>query len=96
MTFIFAAYTLGSGIAGGASDGTLLIVGRTIQGIGSGGLAMGSEVIISDIVPLRYRGTYVAALLLLGTIGYSLGPVIGGLIIERSSWRWVSFCCIAP
>ena len=90
MVFIFAAYTLGSGICGGANGGAMIIGGRVIQGIGSGGLQMAAEIIISDMVPLRYRGNYVATLLLVGTIGYTLGPFLGGIIVERTTWRWVS------
>jgi MFS family permease len=90
MVFIFAAYTVGSGICGGANGGTMIIAGRVIQGIGSGGLQMAGEVIIADMVPLRYRGNYAAALMLVGTIGYTLGPFLGGIIVENTSWRWVS------
>ncbi|KAF7559304.1 hypothetical protein G7046_g4856 [Stylonectria norvegica] len=91
MIFIFAAYTLGSGIAGGANSGAMLIAGRTIQGIGSGGINMAGDVIISDLVPLRYRGNYIAILLLVATIGFAVGPFIGGLIVEKTTWRWVFY-----
>ena len=36
--FIVAVYTLGSGICGGANNGAMLIAGRAVQGIGSGGI----------------------------------------------------------
>lgn len=91
MIFIFAAYTLGSGIAGGANGATMLIAGRAIQGVGSGGVGMAGDVIISDLVPLRYRGNYIAILLLVATVGFAAGPFIGGIIVERTTWRWVSF-----
>lgn len=90
MMFIFAIYTLGSGIAGGANGGAMLITGRAIQGVGSGGVTMINDVIISDLVPLRYRGNYIAILLLVATIGFAIGPFLGGIIVEKTSWRWVS------
>lgn len=68
----------------------MLIVGRTIQGIGSGGLNMASEVIISDLVPLRLRGNYIAMLLLVASVGFAIGPFVGGAIVENTTWRWVS------
>ncbi|KAM0498707.1 hypothetical protein ACHAP8_005926 [Fusarium lateritium] len=88
MMAIFALYTLGSGIAGGANGGAMLIAGRTIQGIGSGGITMANDVIISDLVPLRYRGNYIAILLLVMTVGFAIGPFLGGVIVENTTWRW--------
>lgn len=90
LIFVFAAYTLGSGIAGGANEEIMLIAGRTIQGIGSGGLNMAADVVISDLVPLRYRGNYIAMLLLVATVGFAIGPFVGGVIVEHTTWRWVS------
>jgi MFS family permease len=68
----------------------MLIAGRAIQGIGSGGLNMAADVVISDLVPLRYRGNYIAMLLLVGTAGFAIGPFVGGIIVENTTWRWVS------
>lgn len=95
LVFIFAAYTLGSGIAGGANGAPMLIAGRAIQGIGSGGLNVAADIVVGDLVPLRYRGNYMAVLFMAGMVGFSLGPIVGGLIVEKSSWRWVS-CCLPP
>jgi hypothetical protein len=90
LIFVLAAYTVGSGIAGGANEEIMLIAGRAIQGVGSGGLNMAADVVVSDLVPLRYRGNYIALLLIVGTLGFSIGPFVGGVIVERASWRWVS------
>lgn len=57
---IVALFTLGSGICGGASNGAMLIAGRAIQGMGSGGINMIVDIIVSDLVPLRERGNYMA------------------------------------
>lgn len=56
---IIALFTLGSGIAGGAKNAASLIAGRAVQGMGSGGINMIVDVIVSDLVPLRERGNYV-------------------------------------
>lgn len=67
----------------------MLIAGRGVQGIGSGGINMIVEIIISDLVPLRQRGNYMAIMLSIFSIGVSLGPFVGGIIVQTTSWRWV-------
>lgn len=88
---IVALFTLGSGIAGGASSGAMLIAGRAIQGMGSGGINMIVDIIVSDLVPLRERGNYMALVLLVYFVGTALGPYIGGAIVESTTWRWVFY-----
>ncbi|OBT78521.1 hypothetical protein VF21_01054 [Pseudogymnoascus sp. 05NY08] len=89
--FIVATFTLGSGICGGANSAAMLIAGRGVQGIGSGGINMIVEVIISDLVPLRQRGNYMAIILSIYSVGVSLGPFVGGIIVQTTSWRWVFY-----
>ncbi|KAL2128434.1 hypothetical protein VTI74DRAFT_9187 [Chaetomium olivicolor] len=86
-----AIFNLGSGICGGASSGTMLIVGRAIQGLGSGGLNMLIDLIICDLVPLRERGKFIGMINIFFALGLLLGPFIGGTIVEHSSWRWVFY-----
>lgn len=88
---IVALFTLGSGIAGGASNGAMLIAGRAIQGMGSGGINMIVDIIVSDLVPLRERGNYMALVLSVYFVGTALGPYIGGAIVESTTWRWVFY-----
>lgn len=84
-------YTLGSGICGGANSGGMLIAGRAIQGIGSGGINMIVDVIISDLVPLRERGNFIAIILTVYSVGTGLGPFTGGKIVQATTWRWVFY-----
>ncbi|KAI0394403.1 major facilitator superfamily domain-containing protein [Xylariaceae sp. FL0594] len=86
---MIAIFTLGSGICGGATTGGMLIAGRAVQAVGSGGITMMNNVIVSDLVPLRQRGKYVAIVLAIFCIGTSLGPFIGGAIVYNTTWRWV-------
>ncbi|KAK4225210.1 major facilitator superfamily domain-containing protein [Podospora fimiseda] len=51
---IVALFTLGSGICGATNGAAMLIAGRTVQGMGAGGINI-INVIVSDLVPLRQR-----------------------------------------
>ncbi|OQE39080.1 hypothetical protein PENCOP_c007G03307 [Penicillium coprophilum] len=88
---IVAVFTLGSGICGGANSANMLIIGRAVQGIGSGGINMIVDVIVSDLVPLRERGNFIAIVLTVYSIGSSMGPFVGGIIVQHTTWRWVFY-----
>lgn len=86
-----AAFVLGSGIAGGATNMAMLIAGRVVQGIGAGGINVLCEIIVCDLVPLRARGKYLAGIFGMIAIGTALGPFFGGLIVDNTTWRWVFY-----
>ncbi|OTA96643.1 hypothetical protein M434DRAFT_392581 [Hypoxylon sp. CO27-5] len=88
---IVAIYIIGSGVCGGARNPAMLIAGRAVQGAGSGGINMIIDVIISDLVPLRQRGNFIAIILAVYGLGTTLGPFLGGVIVENTSWRWVFY-----
>ncbi|KAJ5143516.1 Major facilitator superfamily domain general substrate transporter [Penicillium bovifimosum] len=84
-------FALGSGMAGGANNTGLLIAGRTIQGIGGGGINTLVDIVICDLVPLRQRGKYVALMAAVWAVGTVIGPVLGGAFAQYISWRWVFY-----
>ena len=49
------------------------------------------DMIVSDLVPLRERSNFMGMIFAVFSIGTSLGPIIGGLIVQRTSWRWVFY-----
>lgn len=91
MISVTAAFTLGSGISGGANTINMLIAGRLIQGVGAGGIMVLTEIIICDLLPLRERGRYLGIMFGLIALGATLGPLFGGLIVQYTSWRWVFY-----
>ncbi len=47
---------MGSIVAAVATNFTMMLVGRSIQGIGGGGILTLGEIIVTDLVPLAVRG----------------------------------------
>ncbi|GAQ35296.1 hypothetical protein AtubIFM54640_002297 [Aspergillus tubingensis] len=83
--------TTGTIICSRASNVTTLLTGRTIQGLGAGGITNLSEVILTDLVPLRLRGRYLAILNSTWAIGSTSGPVIGAAFAQKVAWRWIFY-----
>ncbi|PJE96480.1 hypothetical protein CUT44_18465 [Streptomyces carminius] len=83
-------FVLASAGAGLAQDAGTLIAFRAVQGLGAGGLAALSQIIIAAMIPPRERGRYsgyLGATFAVGTVG---GPLLGGVITDTSwlGWRW--------
>jgi EmrB/QacA subfamily drug resistance transporter len=80
-----------SAVSGAAQDMTWLIVSRTVQGAGAGGLMTLAMAAVGDLVSprerARYQG-YIAAVFAVATI---VGPLIGGVLVQHASWRWVFY-----
>ncbi|KAK2698854.1 hypothetical protein QWA68_002498 [Fusarium oxysporum] len=78
----------GSIMAALAKNIAVLLGGRTLQGLGSGGILALTYVIATDLVSLRERGKWFGLISLNWAIGSILGPLIGGALVEVS-WPWL-------
>lgn len=88
IVFLFA---VGSAVSGPAPSLGALIAGRAIQGMGGGGINVMIDMIVCDLVPLRERSKFIGIIFGTFSVAVALGPLIGGLLAERVSWRWVFY-----
>jgi len=85
---VFAAASAGCGMAPNIE---LLIRARSIQGVGAALLVPGSLALITASFPEETRGRAIGTWSGFSAITTAIGPVIGGWLIEYSTWRWVFF-----
>lgn len=89
MQVAIVVFVTGAVLCGLATSMPQFIVFRAIQGLGGGGLMIGAQAIIGEIVSPRERGRYlgfIGAAYVVAAVG---GPLIGGLFIDRLGWRWI-------
>jgi EmrB/QacA subfamily drug resistance transporter len=86
-----ACFVGGSALCGFSQSMDQLIAFRVVQGIGAGGLLPLVQATVADLIPPADRGRYQG--LLAGAFGSAsvAGPVVGGLIVDHASWRWIFF-----
>ncbi len=66
-------FLVGALIGALAKNFTYMLVGRAIQGVGGGGIIVLSEIIVTDLVPLKFRGNWFAVI----GATWALGTVSG-------------------
>ena len=84
-------FLVGSILSGLSSSMLMLIAFRAIQGIGGGGLMIGAQTIIGDVVAPRDRGKYQGIFGSVFGVTSVIGPLIGGFFVDNLSWRWVFY-----
>ena len=89
FTLGVAGFGLASLLCALAPTVELLVVARGLQGVSGALLTPASLAIIVAVFPENERGAAIGSWTAWGGIGYLVGPLIGGQIIDSVSWRWV-------
>jgi EmrB/QacA subfamily drug resistance transporter len=84
-------FLIGSALSGASQDLLQLIACRAIQGLGAGGLIVGAQAIIGDVVPPADRGRYTGLVGSAFAVASVAGPLIGGFFTDSLSWRWIFY-----
>lgn len=92
-TFLFAMvmFTAASALCGAAGSLEQLIVFRLLQGLGAGLITPVGSAILFRAYPMEERAKASAAVVGVAVIAPAIGPALGGIIVDNTTWRWIFF-----
>lgn len=82
-------FTIGSGLCGAAPTLPLLVAARVVQALGASLTMAVGPAVITDVFPPSMRGRALGAIGSVVSIGLTIGPPLGGVILQAVSWRWI-------
>lgn len=82
-------FLIGATLSALASSMTFLIVARTVQGLGGGGLMVVAMTVVADVIPPRQRGKIQGIFGAVFGVATVVGPLLGGFIVEHLNWQWI-------
>src|SRR3954469_9617609 len=84
-------FTLSSFFCGAAHSLGMLIFWRIVQGIGGGALMTVSQAVLFEAFPREEAGMAMALFGLGVMVGPTIGPTLGGYIVDNSGWPWIFY-----
>ena len=82
-------FVVSSGLCGAAPSLEILIVFRVLQGFGAGLITPIGSTLLFRAFPLEERSTATVGVLSVAVVAPAIGPVLGGLLVDNTSWRWI-------
>lgn len=91
LIFSIVVFLAGSVLSGLSQSMLELIVFRALQGVGAGGIMIGAQAIIGEVISARDRGRYMSIMMPMIGVATVIGPLVGGFLTQHASWRWIFY-----
>ncbi|CAO3572553.1 unnamed protein product [Mortierella alpina] len=85
---VIGIFVLGSVLSGFSTNINMFLACRAVTGMGAGGIFSLANIIVADLVSIRQRGNFQGMISSVFAISALAGPVLGGVFVDRISWRW--------
>jgi EmrB/QacA subfamily drug resistance transporter len=84
-------FTAGSALCGLASSSTELILFRVLQGVGGGMILPVGQLMMAEAAGPKRMGRVMSVVAVPAMLAPILGPALGGLILDNTTWRWIFY-----
>ena len=82
-------FTLGSAMCGFAPGLRSLVAARMLQALGASAMTAIGPAVVTAVFPPERRGRALGAITSVVAVGLTLGPPLGGFLVQHLSWRWI-------
>lgn len=91
LAFCLVTFAAGSLVTASANTLGVIVLGRTLQGAGGGGLVPVTLALVADLWPPRRRGVPLGVVGAVQEVGSVVGPLYGAALTTASSWRAIFY-----
>ena len=84
-------FVAGSALCGLATSATELIVFRVLQGIGGGMILPIGQLMMAEAAGPKRMGRVMSVVAVPAMLAPILGPTLGGVILDNTTWQWIFY-----
>jgi EmrB/QacA subfamily drug resistance transporter len=89
MAWGLAIFTVGSLCCGISPNFWILIASRALQAVGAAMMAAAGPMCCTEHLPPSKLATGLAVVTIGSSVGFALGPALGGVIVDITTWHWI-------
>ncbi len=89
-----ALYAIGFGLIGFVATGVMFEIAVIIFTLGEMVIIPASQTVTANLAPIDMRGRYQAVFGVMMSLGFGIGPVVGGLLFDAGLGHWIWYASL--